>query len=178
MTDFPALKLRSLVNFPAQALGRNGIGIAKEDGVFYVDIDYSEYVPVSSIPGGDVPNLYTLLWNNATGVYMLAPITLVGQLYVQGATVVVTTTPYEVLQNDGAVIVKLAVPAPTAINLPFASAKNGPVHISDGALNAAANNITITPAAGETINGLASWKLAGNGAGITLYPVAGVGWYS
>jgi len=171
------IKLRVSARFPANAFGRFGTNVAKVNGTYYIDLDYSRFVPITSIPGGDVPNLYVLMWNKATGVYELAPISLVGQVYVQGATVVATTTPYGVQQNDGAVVVKLTAPGPAVINLPQAVNHNGPVHISDGALNASVNNITINPAGGETILGLPNWTLAGDGAGITLYPVAGVGWF-
>lgn len=171
-----SLRLRAKVNFPANVIGGTAIGISKANGIYTINTDYSELVPVTSIPPGDVPNLYTLLWNKATGVYELAPIALVGQVYTFGNTVQVGATPYNVQQNDGVVLVMLAG-VPKVINLPSAALHNGPCHIADGALDAGNFNITINPTAPETILGQPKWTLAGNGAGVTLYPVAGVGWF-
>lgn len=177
MTNLPALKLKSLVNFPANAFGGTGITVAKQSGAFYVNIDYSRFVPVLSLPQSDLPNLYTLLWNALTGIYELAPISLVAQIGTFGNTVVVTT-PGAVMVglNDGVISIKKSVPSPTQVNLPLAINKNGPVRVTDTAMNASANNITITPTSPETINGLPSWTIAGDGAGVTLFPLQGVGW--
>lgn len=169
-----SIKLKVAARFPAMAVGRNGITVNKVNGTYYLDLDYSRYVPISIIPPGDVPNLYSLLWNAATGVYELAPISVIGQVYTFGATQVVSGS-YIVQQNDGVIICQFT--APGTITLPLASLHNGPVHISDGALNAGTNNILINPSGSETIVGLPSWTLAANGAGITLYPVSGVGWF-
>lgn len=89
-----------------------------------------------------------------------------------------TATPYSVPATVSAAIVKLGTPAPATVNLLAASNYSKEVHVSDGAMNAGTNNITILPNGSETINGLGSWKLAGDGAGVTLYPVAGVGWFT
>jgi hypothetical protein len=170
-----SIKLKVSARFPAMIFGRNGITVNKANGNYFVDIDYSRYNPLTLIPPGDVPNLYVLVWNIITGIYELVPMTAIGQVTSLGTTVIVTTSPYTVLQNDTVVVVKRS--APSQITLPLASLHNGPVHISDGNLNAGTNNITITPAGGETIVGLPNWTLAGDGAGVTLYPFAGTGWY-
>lgn len=177
MTDLPALKIKSLVNFPANTFGGTGISVKYQNGAYYVSIDYSKFAPISIIPSTDIPNLYVLLWNGLTGVYSLAPISLVGQVYTGGNTVVVSGAgPVLVGSNDSVIAVKPAVPAPFTVNLPFAAQKNTPVHIIDAAMNAGTNNITINPAAGETIMGLPKWTIAGDGGGITLYPVPGTGY--
>jgi hypothetical protein len=177
MTNLPALKLKSLVNFPANAFGGTGISVTKQSGAFYVNIDYSRFVPVSNLPSGDVPNLYTLLWNALTGIYELAPLSLVGQLSTFGNTVLVTAAgPVTVGPNDGIIAIKKTAPAPTQVNLPLAINKQGPVRVTDTAMNASTNNITILPSGTETINGLPQWTLAGDGSGITLFPLPGIGW--
>lgn len=177
MTDLPALKIKSLVNFPANAFGRTGIDVAKQDGAFYIDIDYSHFVPVPVIPATDVPNLYTLVWNVVTGIYELVPLQAVGQLGTFGNTVLVTAPgPINVGTNDGVIAIKKAPPSATAVMLPLAATKQGPIHITDTALNAGTYNITVTPSGAETICGLPQWVLAGDGAWITLFPLAGIGW--
>jgi hypothetical protein len=177
MTDLPTLKLKSLVNFPANTYGGVGLDVAYANGAYTINIDYSEFNPISNIPSTDIPNLYVLLWNALTNIYELAPITLVGQVYTLGNTVVLTAPgPYPVGANDSVIAVNQTVPAPMVLNLPLAFNKKVPVHISDTAMNAGVNNITINPTSPETINGLPSWTIAGNGGGITLYPLPNVGY--
>jgi hypothetical protein len=77
LTDFPLVKLKTVVNFPANAFGRRGINVAPQDGNFFIDVDYSKFVPVSSIPGG-APNQYMLMWDNVLNKYVLAPVSLLG----------------------------------------------------------------------------------------------------
>jgi hypothetical protein len=79
MTDFPDLKMKALVNFPASAIGRTGIDVVKSNGQFFVDLDFGDFAPpISSFPPADIPNLNGLLWNVVTGRYVLAPLTLIG----------------------------------------------------------------------------------------------------
>jgi len=78
MTDFPDLKIKALVNFPAEAVGRTGINIVKQDGRFYLDLNYQDFARVSSLPPADLPNLYSLFWNVAKQQFVLVPIALVG----------------------------------------------------------------------------------------------------
>ena len=45
MTDFPDLKIKALVNFPANAIGGAGIDIETVNGNFVVDLDYADFAP-------------------------------------------------------------------------------------------------------------------------------------
>lgn len=79
MALLPKVKLKSVVSFPSTAVGRTGIDIEKQNGNFYIDLDYSEFAPpISSVDPADVHNLNGLLWNAVTGSYVLAPLTLIG----------------------------------------------------------------------------------------------------
>jgi hypothetical protein len=76
MTNFPALKLKTLVNFPANAFGGTGIEIDKSNGSYTVNLDYSEFwPPIIALPP-DTSTLYALIWNSATDIYDLCPLTL------------------------------------------------------------------------------------------------------
>jgi hypothetical protein len=77
MTDLPFLKIKSLVNFPANAFGRTGISVTPQGGNFYLDVNYSDFVPVTAIPPG-APNEFVLVWNNVLNNYVLAPVSLLG----------------------------------------------------------------------------------------------------
>ena len=80
MAMLPKLKLKALVNFPANVLGGTGIGITKASGNFTVDLDYSEFAFQGSLPTGSnvlvwdpVSNVYTLVPPSATGGISDAP---------------------------------------------------------------------------------------------------------
>jgi hypothetical protein len=76
-TDFPDLKMKALVNFPAQAYGRVGIDVNKNNGAFYLDLDYSGFGIFTSLPPDTTP-YYSLLWNRITNSYQLCPFALTG----------------------------------------------------------------------------------------------------
>lgn len=78
MTDFPQLKMRAVVNFPAQSYGRVGITVTKTAGAFYTDLDYSKFMPPIITLPGDTTNFYSLVWNSSTNVYELCPLALSG----------------------------------------------------------------------------------------------------
>ena len=67
MTDFPDLKLKTLVNFPARASGGTGIEITKTDGAYTVDLDLGDLVPVSSV--ASLATTYVVLWNETDDSY-------------------------------------------------------------------------------------------------------------
>ena len=77
MTDFPDLKIKALVNFPANATGGAGIDIETVNGNFVVDLDYADFAPpVGGI--SDPAHQTVLLWNSVTQQYALTPVSLFG----------------------------------------------------------------------------------------------------
>lgn len=177
MTDFPQLKFKALVNFPAQVSGRVGIDVDIINGAYFIDLDYSGFPVVENLPMQDVPNLNVLLWNSVTNSFLLCPIILLGTVTSGGSNQIITTdVPVVVANNDGLIVIDQPVPTPTAVSLPLGGNKVGPVHITDAGMNASGGNITITPTSPETINGLPSWTIAGDGGAVTLYPLSGVGY--
>lgn len=95
-----------------------------------------------------------------------------------GSTVVVTTnTPVVVGAGVQSLIFNLPSAHAMSVTLPAVSTRSGlALGISDFAGNA--GSITVTPAFGESIGGLAvnaPWTVVSGGA-LTLLPVVGVGW--
>lgn len=77
MTDFPDLKFRALVNFPSNAFGGTGTDVRKQNGNFFVDLDFADFAPpVDGI--NDPTHENVLLWNDITNQYVLVPISVVG----------------------------------------------------------------------------------------------------
>lgn len=65
-----AIKLKVLPHFPASLNGRNGIDVAKENGNWFVDLDYAKFLPaIPSAPASAV----MLVWDEATNQYRLVP---------------------------------------------------------------------------------------------------------
>jgi hypothetical protein len=73
-----SVKLKVSPRFPAQLLGRVGIDVQKQNGNYYLDLDYSAFPPFQVIPPPDVPNLYTLLYNIVTRQFELVQISTLG----------------------------------------------------------------------------------------------------
>jgi hypothetical protein len=77
MTDFPDLKIKTLVSFPANVTGGAGIDVVKGGGSYQIDLDFGDFAPpVAVLP--DANNQNALLWNQNTGSYSLVPVTLFG----------------------------------------------------------------------------------------------------
>jgi hypothetical protein len=76
MTNFPALKLKTLVNFPANAFGGLGIEIDKSNGSYTINLDYEQFLPPIIALPPDTSTLYALIWNSATDIYELCPLSL------------------------------------------------------------------------------------------------------
>lgn len=82
-----------------------------------------------------------------------------------------------VTNADGIVLINKAVGEPTVVNLAPAASFDHAIQIKDKKLDAATNNITITPDAGDAagIDGLATLPINTNGGGFRLIPSAD-GW--
>src|SRR3974390_369037 len=100
--------------------------------------------------------LQNILPVSATGTYTLDPSVSLVEVGVAGPVPIVLPSA--------------ANPAAPAGALPGQYVKN-PITIVDVGGNAATNNITINPAPGDTVMGLASVKIATNYGGYTLAPV-------
>lgn len=167
------LKLRATARFLASFF--NGLGTkVRIDGLArYLDLDYTKFQELtSSLDPADslvaIFNKATLVWNTTT----------LGTILSAGQTTVVKTTSGDVnvAASDGVIVLNKASGAATAVNLPLAASKIGPVLVTDLKLDAGTNNITITPTAPETIQGQATYTLASNGASLFLRPVPGIGY--
>ena len=65
------IRLKSLPVFPASLTGRVGTNVVKQNGNYYIDLNYAEFPTVSSTPAGS----YFLTYDPIVGNYALAPTT-------------------------------------------------------------------------------------------------------
>ena len=70
------IKFRVLPRFPAQVIGREGIAVTKQNGIYYFDLDYADFPPQSSIPAGMSP--YQLMWDPVSNQYILVNASVTG----------------------------------------------------------------------------------------------------
>jgi hypothetical protein len=75
MTDFPDVKLKAMVSFPATVLDGTGIDVVKSNGSYQFNLDYEDFAPSSELLS-DPDNQNALLWNSATGQYDLVKVSI------------------------------------------------------------------------------------------------------
>lgn len=77
MTELPDVKLRALVNFPPNVIGRTAINVVKVAGQWYIDLDYSGLVYNSNITAEEVAQSRVAVWNSVTEAYETVPWALI-----------------------------------------------------------------------------------------------------
>lgn len=166
------LKLKGNAGFALPLIGRTGLKATKTGGIWYLDLDYSDFVELTTFDASEklfaIYDRTTAVWNVAS----IASLISAGQ-----TTQIITTGDCTVQPNDGLIIINKGTGAATAVTLPAASAKVGKVKIVDFKGDASTNNITITPNGSETFNGGAtSWTIDGDGGSVVLDPISGTGY--
>jgi hypothetical protein len=63
------IKFKVLPRFPAQVIGREGIAVTRQNGIYYFDLDYANFPTSSTLPDGS----YTLIFNPGSNSYTLVP---------------------------------------------------------------------------------------------------------
>jgi hypothetical protein len=72
-TDFPDVKLKANVVFPAQVVGQAGIDITSQNDIYYFNLGYDDFLPPTTLP----TNLTTtcmLVWDSVAHVFSLVPV--------------------------------------------------------------------------------------------------------
>jgi hypothetical protein len=65
------LRLKVIPQFPSRVVGRVGIDVVKENGVYSLDLDVTEFPVLPNVPPD--PNLYVLAYNIVTKQFVLVP---------------------------------------------------------------------------------------------------------
>jgi len=169
MTTPANIRINASAPFPALTKGAGPIAISKQNGIWTVSLNPAAVALVQVLP--DPANSYVLTWNALTGVFVNLAI---GAVVNAGKVVKVLTAPgpYAALPTDDVLIVKQIVGAAFQVTVDW-SQRARPLRIVDGKGDAAVNNITITPKAGQTQLAVVnySYVINQNGGSIILTPL-------
>lgn len=158
--------------FPSVVKGSGPIAISKQNGIWTVGLNFAGLAQTPVI--ADPANSFTLIWNAVTGIFSLAPISTVDNTKLTKILtgVGLLASPYAALPNDEVLIVKQAAGAPFTVTVDW-SQRTKPLRVVDGKGDALANNITITPAAGQSQMAAVNYSyiIDSNGGSITLTPL-------
>jgi hypothetical protein len=165
------IRVATSVPFPAQVKGSGVVSIAKANGVWTVSLNFAGLLP--AVPA--VPNpatTYVLAWDSSSATFYLVQLAQASSNKV--VRILTAPGPYAALPNDDVLIVNQLAAAAFNITVDW-SARAKPLTIVDGKGDANANNITITPVAGQTQLALVNYvyTIDGNGGSITLTPLPG-----
>lgn len=168
MTQPANIRINLGAPFPSRVKGSGPVALAKQNGIWTVSLNYGAFGPVNSVP--NPATTYSLVWDSTTGTFYLIPLAAVSGNKV--VKVITAAGPYAAQPNDDVIIVKQLAGAPFTVTVDW-SGRTKPLKVVDGKGDAAANNITITPAAGQTqlasVN--YSYVIDGNGGSITMTPL-------
>lgn len=162
------IRVNASAPFPALVKGAGPIAISKQNGIWTVSLNFGAIAQAQGVP--DPANTYTLVWNALTGVFTLIPLSAVSSIKV--VKVLTAAGPYAAQPTDEVLIVNQIVGAAFTVTVDW-SVRTKPLRIVDGKGDAAANNITVTPAVGQSQLAIVnySYVIDGNGGSITLTPL-------
>lgn len=162
------IRVMAQIPFPALVRGNAPIVLSKANGIWTISLDVADLI--QHIPAGaDFATEYLVVYDSVQQTFFKV---LLGSVGLAGnrAQRSVLASPIVVAAADQIINFNINAGAPTCA-LPAAAGRNGlPLTFKDAGGHAAAHNLTITPAGGETIDGLANVVMNTNRQQITLVP--------
>ena len=170
----PQIRVKTLVNFPANVVGENFLIITNNAGTYTLDVDYTLLTPG---PISDPTTAFVAVLDQTSGIYRYVSLSSLLSSSLQIVQTITAAGAAAVLANAGIVLVNKTVGAATTLTMPLSSAKTTPVLISDFKGDAGTNNITINLSGSDKFPGnLTSWTIAGDTGSVRLSPISGVGY--
>jgi hypothetical protein len=164
--------------FPALVKATAGIALGRANGIWTLGLAYSQFGIQAPPPATNYPTDYVLIWDAVAQTYFRVPLTSLG-IGGERSQRSVTAGPVTIQANDQ--ILHCNIGSPQTVHLPPAITRNGvPLLFKDVGMQAAANNITVVPASGETIDGFSSVALVQNGQALQVTPAndgVNTGWF-
>lgn len=169
----PVIKGKMDVRFPANIQTKNFLTVARANGVYTFDVDYSVLEEITSFD----PTQKLIAIEGRDGLWNLISLATLVASTTQIEQHITDPGPVAINNNTGIVRVDQTVGAAIELDLPLASDKTCPVLISDWKGDAGTNNITIKTTGDDTFpGGLTSWTIGNDTGSVFLRPIAGAGY--
>jgi len=154
--------------FPSQVKGKGIVAVSKANGIWTVSLNFALLAQQQT--AADPANTYVLAYDPLIGSTFF--LSIAGVFTSRSVKIITAAGPYAALPADDVLIIKQAVGAAFTVNVDW-SQRTKPLRVVDGKGDANVNNITITPAAGQTQMALANYFYIIDAAGgsITLTPL-------
>lgn len=160
------IRVNTQVPFPASVTGAGPVVVAKSSGsVWTVTLSLA---PINAVipPGTNWVTDYILVYDSIANGFLKMPLFN----FTARPQRLVTASPITVQLYDSIINVNVSGSA-VACTLPSAASRGGvPLAFKDVSGNFAAHNLTLTPAAGDTIDGASSLVLSTNYQYVNLMP--------
>lgn len=167
------IRVNTAVPFPALVLGSGPVTVSKNNGIWTLGFTISAFG--SQVPlAGNYPTDFVLAWDAVNQTFFKVSITnLISSLAITTGSArnqrTTTATPIVVGSTDQIISCNISS-GPAACTLPSAATRVGvPLTFKDLG-QAAAHNITLTAAGGDTIDGAATYVMNNNYQAVTLVP--------
>jgi hypothetical protein len=177
-----SIRVNVRVPFPALVQGAAFITVAKANGIFTLTPNYEL---LNQSIGLDTSQILAL-FDTATGLWSWINALQLVTAALGSYRTVTSAGAVTVAPTDVVILLKKSPSGASTINLPASAARGGaPISIKDLTGDANTNNVTIVPAAGETIDGFSASAAAANGVAVIdvdygfkrLYPLTSGGYY-
>jgi hypothetical protein len=169
----PVIKGKMDVRFPANIQTKNFLTVARANGIYTFDVDYSVLEEITSFD----PSQELIAVQGRSGIWNLLSLATLFSITTQTEQHITDAGPVTIQNTAGIVRVDQTVGAPITLTLPLASDKTCPVLISDWKGDAGTNNITIETSGSDTFpGGLTEWTIAADIGSVFLRPISGVGY--
>lgn len=166
--------------FPALVTASGPVSLAKLNGIWTIGLSVG-LLGVQIPPIGNYPTDYILVWDDVTKTWFKMPLSALPTGGGGGGTArtqrLVVASPIVIAPTDQ--IINCNIPATAACALPQASTRLGSALTFKDMGQASAHPITLSPFAGDTIDGGGAIVLNNNRQGVTLVPYndgTSVGW--
>jgi hypothetical protein len=174
----PTIRINLSAPFPALVTGSGPITVGKVNGIWVLGASGDL---IGAANPGLVATDFVLVWDSvAKGWVKVSLSNLITQAQATRLQRSVTASPIVIGVNDQMLNINIAAGAPTCA-LPQASTRAGsPLTFKDVGGQAGAHPITITPFAGDSIDGAANYTLFSPRQEVTLVPfndTVNTGWF-
>lgn len=165
------IRVNTLLPFPSLVTGTGPVTVSKVNGIWKVGLNFTQLAQQNPA-GAQLNNDLLLVYDPVVQTFFTVPMSFFSSASGTAAIKqrsISSSGDLPIVASDQQLNCNLS--SPTAITLPGYASRSGlPLIFKDVGMQATANNITLTAAGGETIDGFATMLLDTNGESIQLTP--------